>query len=264
MNKQKALNIFVAILVVVLIVASAYMAILLTRKPLVVFQQVPPAPVPAVVTPVAPPVGKVFENEYMKLTVPADWTLTEATATLQNQVYDKTTGKTTKVGEPKTSKTGAVNITKGKYILYINPQAGQASGVVGGRFAEIAGGAPSADAVITDHPSPPCKDAETTPIFVSHVRDDLYISSTDKVDWCKSPAGNKTVWYFSYVTTTNGGYFNYYKAGEALSYVITMAYNEKDVDKLPVKGSSELATALSEMTDIVKTVQFKQWQKQSR
>lgn len=201
--------------------------------------------------------GSVFENDFIKVTIPEGWRLTEATTTLQDQIYDKNTGKTTKVGKPQTTKNGAVNITKGNYILYINPNAGQASGIEGGRFNEIAGGAPSADAVVIDRPSPPCGEAVVGANFAGFVRKDLFVSSAHKQEYCTAPKSGKTVWYFSYITDACGGYFNYYRTGETPAYVITMAYNSKNLENLPEKGSTGLTSALGEMTDILHTLELK-------
>lgn len=233
--------------------------------------QPPVAEPPAVVPPSTEPVSRVFENEYMKVTVPAGWKLEELVQTSQDQQYNKATGTTTKTGEPITIKTGAVNITKDNYILYIHPHASQASGVTGGRFAEIAMGAPSADAVVTEQPSPPCGqevegavNIDPAPPSDALTRKDLYVSSTSKTDYCAVPTNGKAVWYFSYLTDYMKGYINYFKAGELPGYVITMAYNSKDVNALPQKGTAELTAALADMTGIVKTLVLKQWDKIAR
>ncbi len=153
----------------------------------------------------------------------------------------------------------AVNIAKGNYILYINTQASQASGVEGGRFSEIAMGAPSADAVVTVQPSPPCGKAESRPAFGPHTRVDLYVSKADSKsqDWCNAPSSGATVWYFSYITDAAGGYFNFYIPGQNRALVVTMAYGSKDVNSLPLKGSTELESMLSEMTSMVKSLKVK-------
>lgn len=222
---------------------------------------------PATVPPTQP-TGQAYENDYMKLVVPSDWKLTEVTQTVQDQTYNKDTGVTTKVGEPKTTKTGAVSVTKSNYVLYIHPHAGQASGVAGGRFAEIAMGAPSADAVVTTQPSPPCGQevigANVRVKATDLIRKDLYVSSADKKDFCAVPTNGKTVWYFSYLTDYRKGYINYFKADELPGYVITMSYNSKDVNSFPAKGTLELDSALREMSAIVKTLQLKQWDKITR
>ena len=180
--------------------------------------------------------NKVYENQYMKVVLRAGWTAKKAG---RNRA--------------------AVNITKGNYILYINTQATQASGVEGGRFAEIAMGAPSADAVVTVQPSPPCGKAESSPAFNQHTRMDLYVNKADikSQEWCNAPSRGETVWYFSYITDAAGGFFNYYIPGQNRALVVTMAYRSKNVDSLPVKNSAELNSMLSEMTSVVNSLKIK-------
>jgi len=178
----------------------------------------------------------VYENQYMKLVLLPGWT-----ATRPRRIP------------------AAVNISKGNYILYINTQASQASGVEGGRFAEIAGGAPSVDAVVTVQPTPPCDTQESTPVSAPYTRSDLYVSKADSKsqDWCNAPSSGATVWYFSYITDAAGGYFNYYVPGQNRALVVTMAYRSKNVDSLPLKGSTELTSVLSEMTSMVNSLKIK-------
>ncbi len=178
----------------------------------------------------------VYENQYMKLVLLPGWT-----ATRPRRIP------------------AAVNITKGNYILYINTQTSQASGVEGGRFAEIAMGAPSVDAVVTVQPSPQCGTAESTPVSAPYTRSDLYVSKANSKsqDWCNTPSSGATVWYFSYVTNNAGGYFNDYVPGQNRALVVTMAYRSKNVDSLPLKGSTELTSVLSEMTSMVNSLKIK-------
>jgi len=178
----------------------------------------------------------VYENQYMKVVLLPGW----------------------RAKSPRRTP-AAVNIAKGNYILYINTQASQASGVEGGRFSEIAMGAPSADAVVTVQPSPPCGNAESKPAFDRHTRIDLYVSKADSKSqaWCNAPSSGATIWYFSYITDAAGGYFNFYVPGENRALVITMAYRSKDVNSLPLKGSTELDSMLSEMTLIVNSLKIK-------
>jgi hypothetical protein len=179
----------------------------------------------------------VYENQYMKVVLQPGWTATR----------------------PRRFP-AAVNITKGKYILYINTQTSQASGVEGGRFSEIGMGAPSVDAVVTTQPSPPCGTQESKPISPPFTREDLYVSKADAKsnEWCNAPSSGATVWYFSYITNAAGGFFNFYVPGQNRALVVTMAYGAKDVESLPVKGSPELTSALSEMTAMVNSLKIKQ------
>ncbi|HEV3037011.1 MAG TPA: hypothetical protein VHA33_04410 [Candidatus Angelobacter sp.] len=178
----------------------------------------------------------VYENQYMKVILLPGWAAKKA-------------GRNP----------AAVNITKGNYILYINTQATQASGVEGGRFSEIAMGAPSADAVITTYPSPPCGKGESRPALAPYTRNDLYVSKADMSSqtWCNAPSSGATVWYFSYITDAAGGYLNHYVPGQGRALVVTMAYRSKDVNSLPLKDSRELNSMLSEMTSIVNSLKIK-------
>jgi hypothetical protein len=96
----------------------------------------------------------------------------------------------------------------------------------------------------------------------SYERVDLYVSGKDKSEFCRAPTNGRTVWYFSYLTDRHGGYFNYYKPDEPPGLVVTMAYNSKDVNSFPAKGSQELTRALADMTGIVKTLEIKPLAKQ--
>jgi hypothetical protein len=209
--------------------------------------------------------GAVFSNQYLTVTIPSDWTLKEATQTIQNKIYNKTTGQTILVGSPVVEKTGAVNITKGNYILYINPQTSQVSGIQGGRFVEIAGGAPSVDAVETDAFAEPCENSNITNALnvngVDGQRTDFYVGPNDTNGVCKTPKNRKDVWYFSFFGSvanpdTGAGYFNQYNGSPLSSWVATMAYNSKDINALPVKDSADLNQALSQMSYILKTLKI--------
>lgn len=174
----------------------------------------------------------------MTVNIPAGWTATEAT-------------------KDGAANPDAVNITSGKWILYINTNASQASGVEGGRFAEIAMGAPSADAVVTEQPST-CGAAPTlVPAYGDFKRADLFVSAADKTEWCATPTNGKTVWFFSYITKADGGYFNYYTPGTGVGLVITMSYDTSVVNDLPEMGSADLTAALKQMTDIASTLVVK-------
>lgn len=219
--KQRTINVVLLIVIVVLIGAVAFF---INKKETGEIQS---GTKPTATT------NRTFENNFIKVTLPEDWIATEAT------------------------RTKAVNITKGNYILYINPQMQQASGVEGGRFAEIAMGAPSADAVVTVQPSSECGTSEAATVNQNYSRKDWFVGPQDKQEWCQVP-GTKTVWYFSYISTQKGGYINYYKDGSPTGLVVTMSYNSKVVNNLPEKGSPELTQALAEMTEIVKSMEVKQ------
>jgi len=180
--------------------------------------------------------NQVYQNSYMKLVLPPGWTANQVPAN-----------------------PAAVNIINGKYILYINTQATQASGVAGVRFAEIAQGSPSADAVVTAHPSPPCGNTVNVDSSDTLKRVDLYINAQTPESYCKSPTNGKTVWYFSYMIEKQQiGYFNYYNKDLGKGYVITMSYDSKDVNDFPEKDSEGLKSTLNEMANIAASLEIRQ------
>jgi len=185
-------------------------------------------------TPPPTPQGSVYENNFLKINVVNGWT---AKAVTSNQA--------------------AVNITKGNYILYVRTNASQASGVEGGRFAEIGMGAPSVDAVVTVQPSEPCGYKQSTEAFENYKRVDLTVDAKVNVSVCKVPTNGKTVWYFSYLTDNTGGYFIYNWNGKPAKLVVTMSYNSKDINSFPEKGSAELTTALNDMASMVTSLEIK-------
>ena len=242
---QKTLNIILGLVIVVLIGAGAYFVVgkksePTNNQPVVAdnTNNTEPAnqvtPTPNTTTPLVQ--SQVYDNQYIKVTIPAGWSAKQAT-----------------------NNPAALNITKGNYILFVNARAGQASGVEGGRFEEYAGGAPSVDALIVEHPGGPCGNSETSTITANGVttkRTDYYVSSSDQNEFCRKPTINNTLWYLSVV----GNGFNYFNIPDysgAVGWVATMAYNSKVINSFPVKNSSGLNQTLSEMTSIVKTLTIK-------
>ncbi len=189
--------------------------------------------------------ASVYSNSLLSVNIPAGWTATEA----PSDVNSKSDGT-----EPPSG--AKVNITKGKWILYINVDASQASGVEGGRFAEIGMGAPSVDAVVQDEPNE-CGKTTKTAAFVDYSRVDYTMNASDKTEWCVAPTNGKTVWFFSYLTSPGNGFFNDYVLGQNPGLVVTMAYNGTVVNDFPIAGSAELTAALKEMTDIASTLKVK-------
>ncbi len=179
---------------------------------------------------------KAFENQYLKITLNQGWEIKE-------------------IGD-------SVNITKNNYILYIDPNTTQASGVEGGRFSEIAQGAPGVDLVITIHPSEPCGTSEEKNISNKLTRLDYYISSADASETCNAPSSADKLWYFSYITTKNNGYFgDPTKLNSSITpprqFVITLSYKTDNINNLPKNNSTELIRALNEMAEIVNSIVLK-------
>lgn len=196
--------------------------------------------------------GTVYENEKLSITIPTGWTASEVIT----NVDSKSDGATTELNP------AAVNITNGKWILYVNVDASQASGVEGGRFAEIGMGAPSVDAVVLVEPGE-CGKQTKTAAFDNYTRVDLTISAADGREACAAPTDGLTHWFFSYLTSPGNGYFNDYVPGQNPGLVVTMAYDTRllqttdVVNALPVAKSPTLMAALKEMTDIASTLKIK-------
>jgi len=247
--KSKAPAVIITTIVLAIIIAGVAYAITSKSNEKVSIAIVTPTASPSVTTSVSPSTSpspevtttptavaqsKVYSNTYMSVTIPGGWS------------YSAT-------------QSGAVNITKDNYILYINPRAQQASGIQGGRYGEIAGGAPSSDAVNNlDAGNAPCTPPETHTTTGGYSRYDYYVSNTTKGEnACTSPSDGSNIWYFSYLSK-DGGYFNHTTAqqGTAEGYVITMAYNSKNVNALPKKGNATLNAMLAEMTSIASTLKI--------
>lgn len=226
MPSSPNLKYLAAVVILILIVLGGYW--LNNRQ-----QNAPtPQPSPAVssASPAASPtpLTSTFKNQYLQLEIPSGWTATAVT-----------------------NRPWAVNIIKDKYILYINTNASQASGVTGGRFAEIGQGAPSVDAVLKSWPSDPCSPALTSDVSGSRFysrRADLYVSAGAS-STCSAPSSG-TAWYFSYLTDPSNRYFNYYQANQNPALVVTMSYQASTVNQLPKKDDPALVSMLSQMTTI--------------
>ena len=201
----------------------------------------------------------VYEDQYMKVMIPVDWAATQSIQTVYYTHCASFKSDCTETPEVEL-KPGAIDIKKGNYILHIDSQAGQASGIEGGRFGEITNNAPSVKAVMSD-PSVGgyCGTAETEPAMINNLRNDLFVGPKDNKNYlgCIAPANGGTVWYFSYIGSNS--YFNYYKnqTENVQGYIITMSYNSDDVNSLPIKGSASQTAALSEMTSIANTLELK-------
>ncbi len=193
--------------------------------------------------------GTVYENSKFSIAIPKGWTASEAIINIDS----KSDGATTELNP------AAVNITNGKWILYVNVDANQASGVPGGRFAEIGMGAPSVDAVVLVEPGECGRSTgpEGTPAFANYSRIDDFISVADATTGCATPTDGQDHWFFSYLTSPGNGFFNDYVLGQNPGLVVTMAYNEKVVNKLPIWNSDSLTKALNDMTSIASTLKIK-------
>jgi hypothetical protein len=169
-----------------------------------------------------------FDNPYLTMTILTGWTVTPA-------------------ADQK------LNLTRGKYLLVINPIFTHASGIEGGRFSEIVGGMPSVDAV-TRHVDQPASGAECA-LYPSEALKvtkaislgSLYTDSSKTENGCSFPTGSRAVWFGSFFSGD----------GPESDYTITLSYHTADVNSLPKKGSPELAQVFAEVVAMLKTLRLK-------
>jgi len=258
-NKKMLIIVIISLIIIIIILLLALIAFIINRNNLnqtesntnslnlpesIAIDNPSSNPIPTIVptttpssnySPVNPPITNnpvVYDNQYINLIIPAGWTYT-------------------------TTKMGDINLFKDNYILYINPNLHQTSGVQGGRFGEIALGAPSSDAVIKTQPSEPCMIPETNTSYGKFLRQDLYVNKSNSSDNCNAAASGSTNWYFSYFNQ-GMGYINYYSTKPDTGWVITLAYNSTNVNNLPVKNSPTLTSIFNQVTNILGTLKLKQ------
>ncbi len=201
--------------------------------------------------------GRVYKDDKIGVQVPASWQL--ALLRWQNAPFPM-----------------GAELRKGNYLLRLCTGCGQASGAVGGRFAEIAllvqPWAP------TDEPSGPCGTEQRTPVTGKIERVDFWFRRdpgheiSDANRFCRQPETTDTVWYGSYFaercsrTGSNadaecGGYFLHRAwLAKGRSDIDEMAFaltcDTSDLDRLPRRNDPELQQILDEAAAIVRSVRI--------
>jgi len=169
-----------------------------------------------------------FENHYLKIQILPAWKVTPTT--------DQT-----------------LNLSKGKYLLSINPVFLHASGIIGGRFSEVVSGKASIDAVMAnvDQPASGLECAQTPSrnivVTESMTLRSLYTDRSKTQAGCIFPASGRAVWF--------GAFFS--GEGIASDYSITLSYSANSVNDLPKKGTSELRNVFVDVSEMLKTLQLK-------
>lgn len=182
----------------------------------------------AIITQTTKP-NSTFSNNKMSVTLPQGWSSQE----LAN---------------------GSVNLLNGDFILFINPNFLQTSGVKGARFDEITQGSPSADLVHVFHPAVEC----TTPIQTTtqkYKRYDVYTNPNVDSNLCRKTASGETRWYFSYYVKESP--YVTYKSSSDYSYVITVSIRVSQISDLPKKDDAILKERLAEIDTIVDSIVIK-------
>ncbi len=204
--------------------------------------------------------GRAYQDDMIAVTAPLSWTIA-----VDDNTYSGL-------------HSGAV-LHKGKYVLRLCTGCGQTSGIVGGRFAEIAGLVQPWSRV--EEPSGPCGKSKTTSVSKQFDRVDLWYRRDAAHGYqeiaanCRQPRTTATVWYGSYFAESCagvppgsdcGGYFLHFDwltnpHSEDLSpfpeMAIGLTYETTDLDRLPRQGDPELDRVLAEASSIVRSVRFK-------
>jgi len=172
-------------------------------------------------------------------------------------------------------------LRKGRYILRLCTSCTQVSGIVGGRFSEIAGLVQPWYRVDPLANPAPCGQQRSARISEQLNRIDFWFRRDpahlydEDADDCRQPKTTATVWYGSYFSDNCsyaatgedcGGYFlhlNWLTGQHARQLaptdemVFALTYDETDLDQLPHNGDPELNRVLIEATNIVRSVHFK-------
>lgn len=156
----------------------------------------------------------------------------------------------------------ALNIVKGKYILYINPNF---SPLFDNPLQAIATGAPGADLFWETDFDANCADSKDKNIGKGLTRRDFQTLATD--DDCKTTEDGTTHWFFAYVNGPSDDYtvkpaeINPATPGQDQKVVITMTAKPGDnlpmLTDMPLASDKELKKHLADMSEMVLTIKFK-------
>src|SRR3989344_811982 len=187
-----------------------------------------------------------YESDYLSLDVTSGWTTKAATAA---------------------NTKGAVNVTKGNYILYVNPVFLHASGIIGGRFSELTDSMPSVDLVMAkvERPANPEDCAETVGRSITEKLSltEMYTNSLKKGNSCQFPSDGETRWFGSFSSGDAEPAFG--RKGstriENNDYAITLAYKTSSINNLPKtsKGNSELQSVFDDVNTMLKSLKLKEF-----
>jgi hypothetical protein len=175
------------------------------------------------------PAIKQFETGYLRISVLPGWTVDRS-------------------AEPE------LKLTRGKYILSINPMFGHASGVVCGRFSEQTREMHSVNAVMAGVDQPAGGWECAASFGQSHLvvnktitLENLYTGGPDAKRECTFPHNHHSVWFGSYFCGRN----------DYSEYTITLAYDSDDVDRFPRRSDSTLQKAFRDSVEMLETLYFK-------
>jgi len=182
------------------------------------------------ILPAQAPSSQKLDNQFLAITVAPGWRVADST-----------------------KPAFILRLVRDNYTLSINPIFTHASGVEGGRFSEIVAGVPSVDAVMLNVDQPAggfeCAQIPSEPTIVNNATQlgNLYTDTSKTGNGCVFPISGESVWF--------GSYFS--GEGPESEYTVTLAYQTSDVNKLPKKGSRELASIIADSVAMLKTLKLK-------
>lgn len=215
---------------------------------------------------------QVYEDDRISVAVPHGWSVTN--------IYPSNAGvPTVFVGDTTHHEPIGAALTTGKYTFYLLTHHGQASGIRGGRFGEIA-------EYVTpwvDRTTPsPCilfLQKQQTQVTSKLSRVDLYFdaanASPEARAECGQPSVKAVLWYGSYFTQTcppdlspdcHGFFLNYpLFAGKPPDIVkgsrgqmsFTISLSAATPGDLPRKGDAHLNAFLAQASEVVRHITFK-------
>ena len=225
------------------------------------------------------PLQNIFEDDRIKVIVPRGWTVEPETSPVYGADYNV-------VGE---RIVGAV-LKNGNYRLYLLTHKSQASGIVGGRFAEIVSYVSPWLANVPNDFGNTCighLQNQATPVNRQLSRVDLYFnpakvkkqSQLTAFKQCGRPARRGDLWYGSYFTETCpaggqpplerdrgcDGYFLVYQnlSGKApqqdpdWEMVYALTYNTNSPNGIPLRGDRTLRRVMQEANGIIDSIKYK-------
>lgn len=189
-------------------------------------------------TQVSTPYSTVYQHEQFEISIINGWTTQKAEFS------------------------NALNVVKGKYILYINPNF---SPLFDNPLQAIGTGAPGADLFWETNFDANCASSENKTIVNGLVRTDFYTLTNDAD--CKTAEDNAAHWFFAYVHGSSDSYtvkpaeINATTPGKNQKVVITMTAKPMDnlpmLTDMPLAKDKELKKHLADMSEMVGTIKFK-------
>lgn len=198
-----------------------------------------------------------FEDDRIHVAIPSGWTAQQVTVLTEGDQRVPI-----RLGEV---------LSQGKYRLYLLTHYGQTSGILGGRFGEIAGYV--APWIQSDDPWD-CFDvleSNVTRVTNSLSRVDLYLppkanfsAQNDSCKYLRSPR-KRPVWSGSFFTLRSegvkGGFFLSFPLGQRQIHpgremVFTATFDANHANDLPARGDPHLEEFLHQASAVVRSIQY--------